>query len=594
MEEMNMTKRINFITTTLFLALAILFTPITTQAASTGTAKSQAQLEKLLTNKSITTIKITTTKKTTLTIPSGIYNKTLIINASNVHLVNNGKFSDVIIKDLTKYTEKANGNYLSVTDDNKLTVGVTKKASLKSITVSNEDLRLHLVAGGNVGKLTINSAKIVGIHGEHKKPINVVSNDSSTKLNISSLITFTVNETISAVDDTTNSNNTPNSTSETVKLDTENKETVDLSEVKQQAYNKAYSDWLNYFIAQSQTVNKNTSTNTSTNTQQPNNEPVTPTTPSAITPTDPDNELPTENTDETVEEPTIEEPVIEPEEPVATYQMTFTHWDNPSTFTSYTGRSQYAYISNTEDSITSLEGTDWQVAVVSNNEDSTDESLVWTDLSESTSISGVSDSTYYQNTYKLTFNESGKYYLRAKCADRYVYSVPITINADSATYLETEIDGVTYLTQAQVSKNNATFKFTGLTPEEIEGLASAEYIKYKNSSVLHRGLYVTRVRTDLSAHTIYYRFNKSDEYNSSGALFQTATYTDDYKLLQNDSYSNGILTKSRINTYDELGRTYSVITINYDTEGNITSKSGYYYTYDEDGNSTKHNGIPTE
>ena len=105
---------------------------------------------------------------------------------------------------------------------------------------------------------------------------------------------------------------------------------------------------------------------------------------------------------------------------------------------------------------------------------------------------------------------------------------------------------------------------------------------------------MSHIRTDLNAHTIYYRFNKSDEYNSSGALFQTATYTDDYKLLQNDSYSNGILTKSRINTSAELGRTYSVITINYDTEGNITSKSGYYYTYDEDGNSTKHNGIPTE
>ena len=46
--------------------------------ASTGTAKSQAQLEKMLTDESIDTIKISTSKKTTLTIPSGDYNKKLI------------------------------------------------------------------------------------------------------------------------------------------------------------------------------------------------------------------------------------------------------------------------------------------------------------------------------------------------------------------------------------------------------------------------------------------------------------------------------------------------------------------------------------
>lgn len=585
-----MTKRINLITTALFLALAILLTPITTQAASTGTAKSQAQLKKLLTDKSVSTIKISITKKATLTIPSGNYNKTLIINAPNVHLVNNGEFSDITIKNLTKYTEKAKGNSLNITDD-KLTVGVTKKASLKSITVSNEDSRLHLVAGGNVDKLTINSARVVGIHGTHKKPISVVSNDASAKLNVSSLITFTAKETVNTVSENTNSNNTSNNTSETVKSDAENKETIDLSEVKQQAYNKAYSDWLNYFIAQSQTINKNTSTNTNTNTQQPNNEPVTPTTPGAITPTDPNNELPTENTDEPVEEPIIEEPVIEPEEPVITYQMTFTHWDNTSTFTSYTGRSQYVYVSNVEDNTMPLEGTDWQVAVVSNNEDSTDESLVWTNLSEATSISGVADSTYYQNAYKLTFNECGTYYLRAKCGDQYVYSMPITVYTDNTTYLKTEIDGNVYMTQAQVSKVNATFKITGCTPEEIESLTNATYIKYKNSSVLHRGLYVNHVRTDLNTHTIYYTFNKSDEYNSSGNLSQTVWYNDDYKPLQIDTYTNGVLTKSKISTYDEQGRTYTVITVNYDANGNITSKSGYYYTYDEDGNKTTHNGI---
>ena len=62
--------------------------------------------------------------------------------------------------------------------------------------------------------------------------------------------------------------------------------------------------------------------------------------------------------------------------------------------------------------------------------------------------------------------------------------------------------------------------------------------------------------------------------------------------LQVDSFASGILTKSRVTTYDELGRTYSVITTNYNSDGSVKSKSGYYYTYDEDGNSTKHNGLP--
>ena len=104
---------------------------------------------------------------------------------------------------------------------------------------------------------------------------------------------------------------------------------------------------------------------------------------------------------------------------------------------------------------------------------------------------------------------------------------------------------------------------------------------------------MSHIRTDFNAYTVYYKFNKSDEYNSSGALFQTTTYTDDYMPLQVDSITDGLVTKSRVTIYDGLGRTYSVITINYDADGNVTSKSGYYYTYNENGTQTKHIGIPT-
>ena len=36
------------------------------------------------------------------------------------------------------------------------------------------------------------------------------------------------------------------------------------------------------------------------------------------------------------------------------------------------------------------------------------------------------------------------------------------------------------------------------------------------------------------------------------------------------------------------------LNINYNADGSVKSKSGYYYTYDEDGTQTKHNGIPAE
>ena len=77
-------------------------------------------------------------------------------------------------------------------------------------------------------------------------------------------------------------------------------------------------------------------------------------------------------------------------------------------------------------------------------------------------------------------------------------------------------------------------------------------------------------------------------------MFQTTTYTDDYMPLQTDSFTNGIITRSRVNTYDELGRAYSVVTINYNADGSVKSKTGYYYTYDENGTQTKHNGILAE
>ena len=593
-------KKTIFIFVTMLMALMLLFKP-THVKASNSTAKTQSQLNKLLKNNSVKTIKISTSKKCAFSIPKGDYDKKLIINAPNTRITNNGKFSNIAIKNLTKYTEKANGNSLDITD-NKVTVNVSKGASLKNVSVSNNSARLSLSATGNVDKLTINSAKVVGIHGSHSNPINVVTNDKNTKLNISSLVTFTIgdiyNETIESTnipENTVSDNYTAyDNDSVSIKQPKEEESSTDFSEIYKQAYENAYNNWLNYFISHSQTSNTNTNIKPDNDVinNTPNNSTAS-TTPDTTMPSISDNESSMNNTVST--DNTTKEPIIEDEkqvEPIADYQIIFTHCDIADSFITYTGRCQYVYVSNVSDNSTPLESTNWEVSIADNNETADDESLKWTDLSNSVSMNGVADSTYYENSYKLTFNEVGIYYLRAKCNDKYVYSIPIVVNADNTNYLETEFDGKVYMTQAQVSRGSASFKFTGCTPEEVDELENTMYIKYKNSSTLHKGLYVSYVRTD--SYCLYYTYSQTDDYNSSGAMFQKTTYNENYKPTQVDNYSEGILTKSKTTTYDELGRTYSVITTNYDTNGNITSRSGYYYTYDESGKQIFHNGIPSE
>ena len=117
-------KKTIFIFITMLIALMLLFEP-THAKASTNTAKTQSQLNKLLKNNSVKTIKISTSKKCTFSIPKGDYDKKLIINTPNARITNNGKFSNIAIKNLTKYTEKANGNSFDITD-NKITVNVSK------------------------------------------------------------------------------------------------------------------------------------------------------------------------------------------------------------------------------------------------------------------------------------------------------------------------------------------------------------------------------------------------------------------------------------------------------------------------------------
>lgn len=76
-------KKVKFLVATLLMVL-VLCVPTCTQAAITGTAKTQSQLEKILIDESIGVIKISTSKKITFTIPKGKSITVFLLNMTGV------------------------------------------------------------------------------------------------------------------------------------------------------------------------------------------------------------------------------------------------------------------------------------------------------------------------------------------------------------------------------------------------------------------------------------------------------------------------------------------------------------------------------
>lgn len=182
---------------TILLTIAILiscFSPTYIQAASnTKVAKTQNQLEKLLADKNTKAIQISTSKKITITIPKGDFDKKIVINAPKASVVNKGQFNGITVTNLTKYTEKTKGNTLTV-KDNKLTLTIPKSAEIKNVTVSNKKADVKIVADGSVKKITVNAAKSVDIQGDHTKPINVNSNAKGVTIKANSSANVTMNK----------------------------------------------------------------------------------------------------------------------------------------------------------------------------------------------------------------------------------------------------------------------------------------------------------------------------------------------------------------------------------------------------------------
>jgi hypothetical protein len=147
----------NILTCMLAFCLICTAVPVTTvNAAKKSTKKTvttQAALNKALKNSSVTEIVFKTSKKMKVTIAasSDAKKKKLTINAAKATVTNKAVWGSIQIKNVSKYTESAKENSITVTDSNAKLV-VAKNKSVKALTSKSKKLKLTVEANAKIKK----------------------------------------------------------------------------------------------------------------------------------------------------------------------------------------------------------------------------------------------------------------------------------------------------------------------------------------------------------------------------------------------------------------------------------------------------------
>ncbi len=139
-----------------------------------GTVTNEADLKAYLASK-VSTITIATGGALNITIPEGNYSKkTLVVDAPQADITNNGKFASIQIKQIKSDTwfENAIGNLLKIDASNSRVV-VGPKASVK-IEITKEGAVFKLVNNGKVEKVEVLKKADITISGDSKQMIPVV------------------------------------------------------------------------------------------------------------------------------------------------------------------------------------------------------------------------------------------------------------------------------------------------------------------------------------------------------------------------------------------------------------------------------------
>lgn len=130
------------------------------------TVASQAALNKALKTSAVKKVTLKTSAKKTFTVPTGNYKaKTLVVDAANADIVNNGNFKAIIIRAIAAdtWTENATGNVLTI-DAAAGHIVIPADASFSEIIVTKANSNFVLDIAGNVGKVTLNAATNVTLN----------------------------------------------------------------------------------------------------------------------------------------------------------------------------------------------------------------------------------------------------------------------------------------------------------------------------------------------------------------------------------------------------------------------------------------------
>lgn len=158
------------------------------------TITTQKQLNKQIKNKQVSKITIKSDKSKSITIPKGTYNKDIIINSNKLTVNNKAKLKSVMIKKAKSYTESANNNNISITD-NKLTFSVAKNHSVNTVIVANKTANVEAHLSGQIGVLNVLDGKKVELSGNRLIRSNIIVYCAKTEItaNIPSETTFLSN-----------------------------------------------------------------------------------------------------------------------------------------------------------------------------------------------------------------------------------------------------------------------------------------------------------------------------------------------------------------------------------------------------------------
>jgi enterochelin esterase-like enzyme len=188
--EVVMRKRRKCIT--LLLVFVMLLTsigkvPVEAQAAKlkTVTVGTQKELEAALQDAKVGKIIISTESNVTLTIPKGAGSSSmsLVVNAANATVVNNGSFKETTIEASKKFTENGKVDKI-VIKGKKVDFVASSKAEIKTLTCSGANSKLTFKKGATLEKLSIkgSSANVTVAKGATVGVVSVDKKGASLNL----------------------------------------------------------------------------------------------------------------------------------------------------------------------------------------------------------------------------------------------------------------------------------------------------------------------------------------------------------------------------------------------------------------------------